>query len=165
MDVLAYTWVLWLALILVFVVIEMMTVDFTFLMLAVGSLGGLILALLGTPFALQIVVACLVAALLLLAVRPPLLRRLRRGEDHTPSNMDAVRTMRGIAVKSVTARTGLVRLSNGETWTARSDSEMTIDPGEQVQVRRVDGATVVVVPVETSHTAAPSDERPGASFA
>ena len=44
-----YSWIVWLALILVFVIIEVMSLEFTFLMLAIGSLGGLVAGLVGAP--------------------------------------------------------------------------------------------------------------------
>jgi membrane protein implicated in regulation of membrane protease activity len=37
-----YAWVFWLALILLFVIVEVLTVDFTFLMLALGSVGRVV---------------------------------------------------------------------------------------------------------------------------
>ena len=42
-----WAWVAWLALILVFLIVEVLTLDFTFLMLAIGSFGGLIAGLVG----------------------------------------------------------------------------------------------------------------------
>jgi len=85
-----WAWIGWLVLILVFLVIEMLTLDFTFLMLSIGGLAGLLADLLGAPIWLQVIIAAGVAAILLLVLRPPLLRRLRRGEDPTPSNIDAL---------------------------------------------------------------------------
>ncbi|WP_236720235.1 NfeD family protein [Rathayibacter sp. VKM Ac-2630] len=82
--VLQYAWILWLALILIFVIVEMITLEFTFLMLAVGSVGGLLAGLVGAPFWVQVPVAAVLAVLLLLTVRPPLLRLLRRGGDPAP---------------------------------------------------------------------------------
>jgi membrane protein implicated in regulation of membrane protease activity len=46
---------------------------------------------------------------------------------------------------------GQVKLSNGETWTARFAPESTIrilQPGERVLVTAIDGSTAVVVPAE-----------------
>ena len=74
-----FAWVIWLALILIFIVIEVFTLDFTFLMLAVGSVGGLLSSFAPIPFWLQIVITAVLAVLLIFAVRPPLLRRLRSG--------------------------------------------------------------------------------------
>ena len=44
-----YAWILWLGLILVFLIIEMNTLEFTFLMIALGSLGGLVSGAFGAP--------------------------------------------------------------------------------------------------------------------
>ena len=73
-----WAWIGWLVLILVFLVIEMLTLGFTFLMLAIGGIAGLIADLLGAPIWLQVIIAAVVAAVLILVLRPPLLKRLRR---------------------------------------------------------------------------------------
>ena len=67
----SYAWILWLALILVFGIVEMATLQFIFLMLAVGALGGLVVGLFGVPWWVQIIVAAVLSVLLLFAVRPP----------------------------------------------------------------------------------------------
>ena len=85
-----FAWIGWLVLILVFLVIEMLTLDFTFLMLSIGGVAGLGSGLIGAPIWLQVIIAAVVAAVLILVLRPPLLKRLRRGEDPTPSNVAAL---------------------------------------------------------------------------
>ena len=50
-DLTQYLWILWLALAVLFVIIELLTLEFTFLMLAAGTLiGGLGTNLLGGPW-------------------------------------------------------------------------------------------------------------------
>jgi membrane protein implicated in regulation of membrane protease activity len=143
-----FAWIGWLVLILVFLVIEMLTLDFTFLMLSVGGLAGLGSDLLGAPIWLQIIVAAVVAAILVLFLRPPLLRRLRRGEDPTPTNVAALLGLRGRVTSTVSAHSGEVKLVNGDTWTARAETADDIAPGTVVRVSRIDGATAVVLPDE-----------------
>ncbi len=138
-----WAWIGWLVLILVFLVIEMLTLDFTFLMLSIGGLAGLGTDLLGAPLWLQVIVAAAVAAVLVLLLRPPLLRRLRRGEDPTPSNIAALLGLNGQVLSTVSAIGGQVKLSNGDVWTARTEAG-EIEPGAPVQVSRIDGATAVV---------------------
>jgi membrane protein implicated in regulation of membrane protease activity len=138
-----WAWIGWLVLILVFLVIEMLTLDFTFLMLSIGGLAGLVADLLGAPIWLQVIIAAAVSAILLLVLRPPLLRRLRRGEDPTPSNIDALIGLRGTVVSSVGAHGGQVKLANGDIWTARTESG-DLDPGTPVRVSRIEGATAIV---------------------
>ncbi|PZU38302.1 MAG: hypothetical protein DI573_09995 [Microbacterium sp.] len=142
-----FAWIGWIVLILVFFTIETLTLEFTFLMLGVGGVAGLVSGLAGAPLWLQVVLAAAVAAGLLLLLRPPLLRRLRRGEDPTPSNIDALLGMPGVVVSTVSTLGGQVRLANGDTWTARADSgaaDAQITPGIPVTVVRIDGATAVV---------------------
>jgi membrane protein implicated in regulation of membrane protease activity len=138
-----WAWIGWLVLILVFLVIEMLTLDFTFLMLSIGGVAGLVADLLGAPIWLQVIIAAAVSAILLLVLRPPLLRRLRRGEDPTPSNIDALIGLRGTVVSSIGAHGGQVKLANGDIWTARTESG-DLDPGTPVRVSRIEGATAIV---------------------
>lgn len=140
-----YAWIGWLVLILAFLVIEMLTLDFTFLMLSIGGLAGLGSDLVGAPLWLQVIIAAVVAAVLVLFLRPPLLRRLRRGEDPTPSNVDALIDLGGRVVSTVNAHGGQVRLTNGDVWTARTEVG-DLEPGTAVTVARIDGATAVVRP-------------------
>ncbi|MFC6355623.1 NfeD family protein [Luethyella okanaganae] len=156
MDVISsYAWIAWIVLILIFVTIEMLTLEFTFLMIAVGSLGGLISGLLGAPWWLQIVISALFAVLLLLTIRPPLLRALKKGGDPARSNVDALLGIDGRVATSIGPAGGQVRLANGETWTARLSpvtEQRVVAAGERVLVTAIDGATAVVVPAERSVT-------------
>jgi membrane protein implicated in regulation of membrane protease activity len=143
-----FAWIGWLVLILVFLVIEMLTLDFTFLMLSIGGVAGLGSGLIGAPVWLQVIIAAVVAAVLILVLRPPLLKRLRRGEDPTPSNVAALIGLSGRVLSTVSAHGGQVKLSNGDTWTARPDQRGELEPGTVVRVSRIDGATAYVHPQE-----------------
>ena len=141
-----WAWIGWLVLIALFLVIEMLTLDFTFLMLALGSAVGLIMGLIGLPLWAQLIIAAAAAALFILIIRPPLLRRLHRGEDPTKSNVDALIGLRGTALSDVTNVSGQVKVSNGDTWTARADGVVTIPVGAPVLITAINGATAIVRP-------------------
>jgi membrane protein implicated in regulation of membrane protease activity len=152
----SYAWIFWLGLILLFVVIEMLTLEFTFLMIAIGSLGGLVAGAFGAPWYIQIVVAAVVSLLLLLTLRPPLLRLLKRGGDPARSNVDALLGLEGLVLDGVTSSAGHVKLSNGDTWTARISTltePRELQRGERVLVTAIDGATAIVVPAERAPSA------------
>ncbi|MEP6482587.1 MAG: NfeD family protein [Rhodoglobus sp.] len=149
LDFLAgYAWIVWLALILVFTIVEMATLQFIFLMLAIGSLGGLVAGLFGLPWWAQIVVAAVLSVLLLFAVRPPLLRRLGRGGDPARSNVDALLGLTGVVTNDFSGNASHVKLANGETWTAKLNEDRALTEGERVVVTAIDGATAVVAPAE-----------------
>ncbi len=146
-----YAWMFWLALILVFIIIEVVTVDFTFLMIAFGSAGGMISGFFGLEWWVQVVVAAVLSLLLLFAVRPPLLRLLKKGADPALSNVAALLGSNGTVVTGFSDGTGQVKLANGETWSAKlaqpvGTGHLTL--GDRVVVTAIDGATALVVPAE-----------------
>lgn len=149
-----WAWVFWLAVILVFLVVEVMSLEFTFLMLAVGSLGGLVAGLIGVPWWAQIIVAGVLAVILIFFVRPALHTfALRRGADPAKSNVEGLLGLQGSVVVAFADGQGQVKLANGETWTSRladDAGETALTEGEKVVVTAIDGATAVVVPATTT---------------
>ncbi len=145
-DLTQYLWILWLALVILFVVIELVTLEFTFLMIAAGSLiGGLGLNLLGQPWWAQIGGAAIVSALLLFTIRPLLLKTLRKGGDPTPSNIDALYGLGGRSLVAFEEGSGSVKLDNGETWSARqAPTSPAIGEGVRVTVTRILGSIAEV---------------------
>lgn len=151
MDLIQWAWVVWLVVALVCFIIEMVTLEFTFLMLGLGSLVGLVSSLTGLPWWVQILIAAAACLLLLFLVRPSLLHRLQRGGDSARTNVDALMGMGGEVTRTFERLAGEVTLQNGETWTARL-SPVTrprdLDVGERVVVTAIEGATAIVVPAE-----------------
>ena len=147
----SYGWILWLALVLIFLSIEMFTLDFTFLMIGVGSVAGLLTSLAGVPFFVQVLVAAAASALLLLTLRPPLLRRLRRNADPAKSNVAALAGLAGIVTRVVSHEGGQAKFSNGDTWTAKllpEEQPQNLGVGTRVVIVDIEGATAIVVPEE-----------------
>jgi membrane protein implicated in regulation of membrane protease activity len=146
----SYAWIIWLALILIFVIIEVVTVDFIGLMLAVGGIAGLIVSLFHAPFWLQVVIAAVVTLLLLFTVRPPLKRFLQRGGDRTKGLVDALIGQSGTVVLDFNGKPNLAKLANGETWTVKREDEESsgFQEGDQVVVTAINGSTATVVPAK-----------------
>ncbi|MFT4123592.1 MAG: NfeD family protein [Microbacteriaceae bacterium] len=150
-DILSWAWLVWIALVLLFGVIEIFTLDLTFLMLALGGVGGLLASLFGAPPWLQVIVAAALALALVALVRPPLLRALRSGSDPSPSNVEALLSIEGVTTAAFAEGAGTVKLANGETWSARlveAARELPLAAGERVRVVAIEGATAIVEPTE-----------------
>lgn len=138
-------WVAWLALAVILGVTEMITLDFTLLMLAAGALAGAGVALIVPGLVwLQIGVAVVVAVLMLALLRPTLLRRVRAMPGYR-SSLDKMIGSAGLALTEVTTVGGEVKVG-GEIWTARSLDGTTIPAGTEVEVYEIDGAVAVVYP-------------------
>jgi membrane protein implicated in regulation of membrane protease activity len=143
-----YAWIIWVAVILIFVIIEVVTVDFIGLMLAVGGVGGLIGSLFRLPFWLQVLIAAVIALLLLFAVRPPLKRFLQRGGDRAKTLVDALIGQTATVVLDFNGKPNLAKLANGETWTVQreGDKSSTLKEGDHVVVTAINGSTATVAP-------------------
>jgi membrane protein implicated in regulation of membrane protease activity len=163
-DLLTFAWLAWIVVVIAAIVLELLTLNLVFLMIAAGSLvGGLGAALLGLPWPLQIIAAAALSALLVFAIRPPLLKRLSRSSEAVRMNVDALTGMAATATVPFTGGGGFARLDNGETWTARLDpdhADAAVTPGAGLVVIAIHGATAVVTPVPTDADA-PRSPRGG----
>ena len=134
-------WMVWLGAALVMVGVEAATVDFTFLMLAAGALGGSVAAAFGAPFLVQAIVASGMAVVMLAVVRPMLKRRFTVKQHHA-MGAEANLGRSAYVLDRVTTTSGQIKLG-GETWTARTRGA-AIEPGEEVVVDSIEGASAVV---------------------
>ncbi len=157
-DLVQYAWILWLVVVVVSIVLELLSLNLVFIMIATGCLvGGLGSWLLGFPVAVQVVAAAVLSGLLVFVIRPLLWRLLVRGRPRQLTNVDALHGMTAKATMPFADGAGQARLANGETWTARLSAAHEHDevtPGTRLVVTAIDGATAVVEPV-------PSDATPG----
>lgn len=142
----AHQWVAWLATSAALACAEMLTLDFTLLMLAAGALAGAGTAwLFPGAWLAQVLVAVVVAGLLLALLRPTLLRNVRNSPGYR-SSLDSLVGSQGTATREITATSGEVKV-HGETWAARAMSPGgTIAEGEPIEVFEVDATTLVVYP-------------------
>jgi membrane protein implicated in regulation of membrane protease activity len=138
------TWILWLVLMLGLASVETLTLDLFFLMLATGALAGLIGALAGASFFIQVVIFCVVSLMMVLLVRPVALKHLKRGSAEQLTNIDRLIGEPAVALEPVTGLSGTVKIG-GDTWTARTVDGSSVPAGTRVTVSRIDGATAVVV--------------------
>ena len=143
-------WLFWVAGALLLVVIETMTADLTFLMIAGGALGGGLTSFLGGPVWAQVVVFACVSTLLLFAVRPWAKRRLAAATPQMRTNVDALIGRSAVTITPVDREGGRVRLG-GEEWRARLSESVeggisSLGVGDAVRVTGIDGAIAVVEP-------------------
>jgi len=118
-----HRWLLWAVASAVLACTEMLSGEFTLLMLAAGA-----------------------GALLLTVLRPTLLRRVREAPGYR-SALDKLVGSDGVATSDITDGHGQVKV-DGEEWSARAlEPGSTIAAGEKIEVYEIDGATLVVYPV------------------
>lgn len=138
----------WLAAGLVLGIVEVVTVDLIFLMLAVAAVLAAGAAVLGVPLVGQVVVFVIAAIILLLLVRPWARRHLSRSTPDVRTNAQSLVGREAVALTRLTGVEGRVRLA-GETWSARTSDRAEVPAGTHVRVVLIDGATAVVGPLRT----------------
>jgi membrane protein implicated in regulation of membrane protease activity len=111
----------------------------------VGALIGLILAICGVPYSIQIIVAIVVSFAALFSVRPFAMRALNKRVKNSATNLDSIIGRRLRLVTEITPdSTGTVRL-NGVIWSAATDNTTeTVKEGMWVCVTAIAGNRLIV---------------------
>jgi membrane protein implicated in regulation of membrane protease activity len=139
---------IWLVVALILVGVELATLAFIALYLAVGAVGAGIASIAGAELPLQVLVFAVVAIGSLVLTRKPLMRSLGK----TPAVVSNAPTVLGkravvtVAVDAGPGQRGQVRVGT-EYWSARSEDENPIASGTTVEVAGIDGVALVVRPV------------------
>lgn len=144
------SWYLWVAAALLFGVVEMVSLDLVLVMLAGGAIAAAVASAAGLGLVGQIIVFGVVSSLLLFALRPWALHRLRDKTPLTETGTAALVGKIAVVVSEVTEDGGRIKLV-GEVWTARSAGANAFPVGADVRVVAIDGATSVVDAVEAPY--------------
>lgn len=156
-----WSWLWWVGVALVLGIVEMITVDLLFLMLAGGALAGAIVGAAGAPFGIQLLVAAVVAVLLVFLVRPWALVKLKASTPEARTNTAANVGRKVVVVTEVTPRSGgRVKLA-GEIWSAKSAAPGQVVPVDSyARVIRIEGATAIVEPYTIADPSQPYSADP-----
>lgn len=113
-------------------------------MFSVGAVAAAVTAALGFGVVAQVIVFCAVSVALIAVVRP-IAARHRDGRPQLATGIDALKGRQAVVLERVDGSGGRIKLA-GEVWSARTlDAGQTFEPGQQVDVVEIDGATAVVM--------------------
>ena len=136
-------YILWAAAILIFGIIEGITVQLVSVWFVIGAIAALIASFCGAGFPLQIILFAAVSVVALIATRPLVKKFIKPKIQST--NADRCIGETGVVCERIDnlAATGLVKVK-GSVWTARSGTEACIEEGTLVKVERIEGVKVIV---------------------
>ncbi|MEV8526868.1 NfeD family protein [Streptomyces sp. NPDC052000] len=121
-----------------------LTVMPEFGMMAVGAVAAAIGAGLGLGPVAQVLVFVAVSVALIAVVRP-IAARHRRQSPQLATGVEALKGRQAVVLERVDALGGRIKLA-GEVWSARTlDENEVYEPGRQVDVVEIDGATAIVM--------------------
>ena len=136
--------VVWLAILIILIVIEILTLGLTTIWFAGGALAAIIVAAVGGPVWLQVLLAGIVSAVLLFFTRPVAVKYFNRDRERT--NAESLVGRQAIVLSEINNLQGAGQVTiNGMEWTARSTNDgQTIEPGEVVVIRGINGVKLLV---------------------
>ena len=136
--------VIWLALAVIFLIIEAITVGLATIWFAAGAFAAFVLSLLNVPVLAQVVIFLAVSCCLLVFTRKIFVEKLRTGSEST--NVDALIGEIGIVTEEIRPLTvGQVKI-NGQVWSALGKDDETIEKDRLVKVIAIEGVKLIVIP-------------------
>lgn len=134
----------WLAVMVIMIVIEIITLGLTSIWFAGGALVAFILAMLNVPFIAQVIVFLIVSLVLIIFTRPVAVRYFNK--DRVKTNVESMIGRQAIVVSEVDNLQSIGRVTvGGQEWSARTEKEGIILPvGTVVIVKAVSGVKLIV---------------------
>jgi membrane protein implicated in regulation of membrane protease activity len=142
-DVLDQPVIIWLCIIVVFVVIEAISVQLICIWFAAAALLTLISALLGAPVWLQVIVFAFFTAVFLILTRPFVKHLVKGSRIHTNADRVIGRTAIVLSEINNDLANGQVKVMN-QVWTARSANGNVIPADIKVNILAIEGVKLIV---------------------
>ena len=133
----------WIIAMVVFLVIEAVTVGIVSVWFAIGALFAMVTAMLGANLWVQITVFLVVSAIALYFTRPLVKKYVNNKVEPTNADMTIGKECRVVETIDNLAGTGAVYV-DGKTWTARTVNEEVIPEGQLVKAERIEGVKLIV---------------------
>ena len=132
----------WLAMAIIFTLIEVFTAGLTTIWFAIGSIPMIFLSFLPIPFLYQVLIMLVISIVLLIFTRPFFVKKLNANKEKT--NVDALLGKIALVTKKITKfEKGEVKI-DGKIWTAKSVSEEDLEEGTECLLQSIEGVTAIV---------------------
>lgn len=138
--------IIWLIMLILFALVEMMTLGLTTIWFAGGALGAIIVAAVDGPIVLQVVVFIIISLVMLVFTRPVAMKYFNK--DRVKTNAESLIGKEAIVTADIDnlKNTGKATV-NGMEWTARAAiNGMIIPAGAVVVVHEISGVKLMVEP-------------------
>lgn len=132
----------WILLLVVFSIVEALTLGLTSLWFAMAAAVAMVAAMLGAPFILQVIIFVVASVFFLIITKPLAKNFLKIGGERT--NADSLIGEKGIVVGKIEEfSTGQVKVK-GQIWSALSENSDPIFINEQVVIKSIEGVKLIV---------------------
>lgn len=136
-------YIIWLIVMVIFLIIEAITMGLTTIWFAVGAFVAMILSLFGVPLSVQIAVFLILSIACLFFVYPIVKNKIKPGQIKT--NYESVINKVGIVSERIDNINALGQVKvDGQIWTARALEDEVIEVDTRVIINEVRGVKLFV---------------------
>lgn len=140
----SYVTIAWLALMIILLVVEIITVGLVSIWAAGGALAALILNILNLPFVVQVIAFFGVSFVLLYFTRPFAMKFINTKREKTNYEGIIGKTIRIAEKVDNIEQTGMA-VVNGQEWTVRSEKDdVALEAGTIAKVVNISGVKLIV---------------------
>lgn len=135
--------IIWLAVLVVMIVIEIITLGLTTIWFAGGALAAFLASLLGAGLPVQVALFFIVSLVLLLGTRPFAVKYFNK--DRKKTNLESLIGAEAVVLEDIDNLKAAGRVQvNGQEWSARSSDGQGIRSGEIVRIEDIRGVKLMV---------------------
>ncbi|MDR2575807.1 MAG: NfeD family protein [Treponema sp.] len=133
---------IWVALVIIFALIEVFTLGLTTVWFAIAALVMVFLSFTNMPLTAQILIFLVISGALLFFTRPLAVKKFKIGREKT--NVDSLIGKHALVIKTITEFERGEAKINGQIWSARSEDNTEITEGNKCEILRIEGVQLIV---------------------
>ena len=139
-------WQTWLIAAGVFLILEMFTMGFLVFWLSIGSLLAMLVSLITDSIIIQTSVFVVSSGLLIFLTKP-FVKKFTEN-DTTKTNVYSLVGKKAIVIEDIDWTTGNGQIKfEGQVWSARTEEQVNISKGTEVEIVRIEGVKAFVKPL------------------
>ena len=140
-------WQVWLIAAGVFLILEMFTMGFLVFWLGIGCLLAALISLITDSILIQTSIFVLSSGLLIFATKP-LVKKFAE-KDNTKTNVYSLVGKKAIVIEDIDWATGNGQIKfEGQVWSAKTEEQVNIEKGTEVEIIKIEGVKAFVKPVQ-----------------
>lgn len=140
-------WQIWLIAAGVFIIGEIITVGFLLFWLSIASLIAMVVSFFTSNVIIQMTVFVISSGLLIFATKP-LVKKLAE-KDSVSTNVYSIIGKTAIVIEDIDWASGTGQIKcEGEVWSAKTDEQIDIPTGSEVEIVSIEGVKAYVKPLK-----------------
>ena len=139
-------WQIWAIAAGVFLILEAFTMGFLVFWLSIGSLLAMLVSFITNNVIIQTTVFVISSGILIFATKP-LVKKFTQ-KDNTKTNVYSLVGKKAIVIEDIDWATGSGQIKfEGQVWSARTEEQVNIAKGTEVEIEKFEGVKAFVKPL------------------